>query len=76
MICHGFKGGIGTASRLVHVAGSTFTVGVLVQANHGSRKRLSVLGVPIGEAISERESAAGRAGLARRAGSIIGVVGD
>ncbi len=44
MICHDFKGGIGTASR---VAGD-YTVGVLVQANHGRRERLSVDGVPVG----------------------------
>ncbi|GGT36350.1 P1 family peptidase [Nonomuraea spiralis] len=43
MICHGFKGGIGTASR---VAGG-YTVGVLVQANHGRRDRLTVNGRPI-----------------------------
>jgi D-aminopeptidase len=44
MICHGFKGGIGTASRLA----GTYTVGVLVQANHGRRARLQVNGVPVG----------------------------
>ena len=44
MVCHGFKGGIGTASR----AASGFTVGVLVQANHGRRSRLQVDGVPVG----------------------------
>jgi D-aminopeptidase len=44
MICHGFKGGIGTASRLVDV----YTVGVLVQANHGRRSRLQVSGVSVG----------------------------
>jgi D-aminopeptidase len=44
MICHDFKGGIGTSSR---VAGD-YTVGVLVQANHGRRERLSVDGVPVG----------------------------
>jgi D-aminopeptidase len=44
MICHGFKGGIGTASR---VAGG-YTVGVLVQANHGARRRLVIDGVPVG----------------------------
>ncbi|NUR87062.1 MAG: P1 family peptidase [Nonomuraea sp.] len=43
MICHGFKGGIGTSSR---VAGG-YTVGVLVQANHGRRDRLTVNGRPI-----------------------------
>lgn len=44
MICHGFKGGIGTASRLA----GAHTVGVLVQANHGRRRRLQVNGVPVG----------------------------
>jgi D-aminopeptidase len=44
MICHGFKGGIGTASRLA----GEHVVGVLVQANHGRRSRLSIAGVPVG----------------------------
>ena len=74
MICHGFKGGIGTSSRLVEVAGSIFTVGVLVQANHGSRKRLSILGVPIGELITEREVPPVFPALSEGAGSIIGIV--
>jgi D-aminopeptidase len=39
MICHGFKGGIGTASRVVEDAVGGWTVGVLVQANHGRRER-------------------------------------
>jgi D-aminopeptidase len=47
MICHGFKGGIGTASRVVDEAGGA-TVGVLVQANHGSRQELRVAGYPVG----------------------------
>ena len=47
MICHGFKGGIGTSSRLA----GEWTVGVLVQANHGARSRLEVAGVPVGRAI-------------------------
>jgi D-aminopeptidase len=45
MICHGFKGGIGTASRLT---ADGHVVGVLVQANHGRRERLVVNGVPVG----------------------------
>ena len=45
MVCHDFKGGIGTASR--RRAGD-YTVGVLVQANHGRRERFSVNGVPVG----------------------------
>jgi D-aminopeptidase len=74
MMCHGFKGGIGTSSRLVGVAGSTFTVGVLVQANHGSRKRLSILGVPIGKMITESEVPQPFSSLPEGAGSIIGIV--
>ncbi len=38
MICHEFKGGIGTASRVVSAAGSSYTLGVLVQANYGDRR--------------------------------------
>ena len=41
MVCHGFKGGIGTASRVLAVEDGGYTVGVLVQANHGDRERLS-----------------------------------
>lgn len=51
MNCHEFKGGIGTSSRLVDKAGETFTVGVLVQANHGVRERLRLDGVPVGREI-------------------------
>ncbi len=48
MICHDFKGGIGTASRVVETAGAEYIVGALVQANHGSREDLRVDGVPVG----------------------------
>ncbi len=48
MVCHGFKGGIGTASRVVE---DGWIVGVLVQANHGRRARLRVNGMPVGERI-------------------------
>ena len=48
IICHGFKGGLGTASR---VAADGWTVGVLVQANHGRRERLAVNGLPVGRLI-------------------------
>jgi len=51
MICHEFKGGTGTASRVVQVAGETFTVGTLVQANYGARELLRVDGVPVGREI-------------------------
>ena len=51
MICHGFKGGIGTASRVVGDEHGGYTVGVLVQANHGWRERLTVAGAPVGRVI-------------------------
>jgi D-aminopeptidase len=53
MICHGFKGGTGTASRRVTVAGANYTVGVLVQANHGSRQKLVIAGVPVGKEMAD-----------------------
>ena len=52
MICHDFKGGIGTASRMVETPGGRFTLGALVQANHGDRSLLRMDGVPVGRAIS------------------------
>ncbi len=51
MICHEFKGGIGTSSRLVKALGGSYTIGVLVQTNYGSRSLLRVDGVPVGREI-------------------------
>ncbi|MGY6633419.1 MAG: DmpA family aminopeptidase [Alkalilacustris sp.] len=49
MICYGFKGGTGTASRRVALGDAgEWTVGALVQANHGVRPWLRILGVPVG----------------------------
>ena len=53
MICHGFKGGIGTASRVVDCGEDAFTLGALVQANHGRRGNLTIAGVPVGREISD-----------------------
>jgi L-aminopeptidase/D-esterase-like protein len=53
MICHGFKGGIGTASRVLTREAGAYTVGVLVQCNYGARRELRVAGVPIGEEIAD-----------------------
>ena len=53
MICHGFKGGIGTSSRTLSIKGEEFVVGVLVQANYGSRSSLTIAGVPVGEEITD-----------------------
>jgi D-aminopeptidase len=51
MICHEFKGGLGTASRVLEQASGGYTVGVLVQANHGRRERLTINGAPVGRAL-------------------------
>ena len=51
MVCHGFKGGIGTASRLLSEDNGGFTVGALVQANYGSRSLLTIAGVRVGSLI-------------------------
>jgi D-aminopeptidase len=66
MICHGFKGGIGTSSRLV----DGYVVGVLVQSNYGRRDRFRVDGVPVGELMGNRIPTPQRG----EAGSIIGIV--
>ncbi len=55
MICHEFKGGIGTASRVLREAAGGYAVGVLVQANYGKRSWLRVDGVRVGEAIPVSE---------------------
>jgi D-aminopeptidase len=73
MICHDFKGGIGTASRLVTIGEETFCTGVLVQANYGRRQRLSLGGIPVGRLIPVGEVPAPREGE-QGSGSIIIVI--
>ena len=52
MVCHGFKGGTGTASRALSAAGGpVYTIGALVQCNYGSRSELRMAGIPIGREI-------------------------
>ncbi|MEQ8363217.1 MAG: P1 family peptidase [Cyclobacteriaceae bacterium] len=60
MIVHSFKGGIGTSSRIVETKIGTYTVGVLVQANYGSRNQLTVAGVPVGKEIIDLKPTAGK----------------
>jgi D-aminopeptidase len=55
MICHGFKGGIGTSSRRLDEDAGGWTIGVLVQANHGRRGRLTIDGAPVGSEIPTQE---------------------
>jgi D-aminopeptidase len=56
MICNEFKGGIGTASRVLDAKSSGYTVGVLVQCNYGRRDQLRIAGVPVGKEIPEHPS--------------------
>jgi L-aminopeptidase/D-esterase-like protein len=76
MICYEFKGGIGTASRVVKDASGEYTLGVLVQANFGRRPDLLVAGVPVGREIPEEPAYAALAPKRedRDMGSIIVVV--
>ena len=55
MIAFGFKAGIGTASRLVATPERSYTLGALVQANHGDRQRLSLDGLPVGAILGQDE---------------------
>jgi D-aminopeptidase len=73
MICHGFKGGIGTASRVAEEAGG-HVVGVLVQANHGRREQLRVDGYPVGRVTPTSEVPSPGAFDQEAPGSIIGIV--
>jgi L-aminopeptidase/D-esterase-like protein len=55
MICNEFKGGIGTASRVLDAKYGGYTVGVLVQCNYGWRSQLRIAGIPVGREISEHK---------------------
>jgi L-aminopeptidase/D-esterase-like protein len=90
MICLGFKGGIGTASRQIPKDAGGFTVGVLVQCNFGLREQLRIAGVPVGQeirapepcydttekldSIRARERCPAGAGATSEHGSIIAIV--
>ncbi|MGY3684388.1 D-aminopeptidase [Streptomyces sp. TE33382] len=83
MRCYGFKGGSGTASRMVEYGADRYTVGAFVQANFGARRELVMAGVPVGRALTdpagEAADAAGAVADGERpvppgAGSVIVVV--
>lgn len=59
MVCYGFKGGTGTASRVLTGEDGGYTVGVLVQCNCGRRSQLIIAGVPVGKEIPEGKPQAG-----------------
>jgi D-aminopeptidase len=56
MVCYQFKGGTGTASRRIADPSGELTVGVLVQANFGSRYQLTIAGVPVGREITDHQA--------------------
>jgi D-aminopeptidase len=74
MMCHGFKCGTGTSSRLIDIGDNTYTVGVLVQANYGGRANLSITGAPVGQEITDLLPEYQPAEEANGRGSIIVVV--
>ena len=67
MICYGFKGGSGTASRVLTVANTAVTLGIFVQANFGLTSQLTIAGVPVGRHLAKTHEDPER-------GSIIAVV--
>jgi L-aminopeptidase/D-esterase-like protein len=74
MNCYQFKGGNGTASRLVDYAGTTYTVGVFLQANFGRRAELTLDGVYLGERLQDDNPMRDFFAAPQGAGSVIAVV--
>ena len=74
MVCYGFKGGIGTASRRLEREQGGYTVGVLVQANHGLRRQLLVAGIPVGQEMPPDADRAALEAARGELGSIIIVI--
>lgn len=74
MISYGFKGGIGTASRKLPENQGAYTVGVLVNANHGRRPELVVNGVPVGKLYEPPVQVSGALSPGQSEGSIIVVI--
>ena len=72
MICHYFKGGTGSSSRLVpgfdaRGEPKTYTIAALVQANYGKMKEFRIAGAPVGRILAERAAAAAQADAAKKA---------
>ena len=74
MICNGYKGGIGTASRRLTAKDGGYTVGVLVQCNYGTRDNLRIAGIPVGREIPAPEPYAFMPSDLAEHGSIIVIV--
>lgn len=74
MITHDFKGGVGTASRIVDVCGERYTVGIHVQSNYGKRQHLQLAGVPVGQYMTNDMPSYDQDGQRGETGSIIVIV--
>jgi D-aminopeptidase len=74
MVCNGFKGGIGTASRKIETKDGGYTVGVLVQCNYGTKDNLRIAGIPVGREIAAEAPYASTSFVNDDRGSIIVVV--
>lgn len=74
MNCYQYKGGNGTASRVVNYGGADYTVGVFVQANFGSRAELVIAGVPLGETLAADNPMEEYSVAPPGAGSVIAIV--
>jgi L-aminopeptidase/D-esterase-like protein len=74
MNCYEYKGGSGTASRLVEYGGTAYMVGVFLQANFGARAELTIAGVPLGGALADDNPMALAFSAPPGAGSCIGLV--
>src|SRR3989441_7206999 len=71
MVCNGFKGGIGTASRKLDSKDGGYTVGILVQCNYGTKDNLRIAGIPVGREIGADDPYAGTSFVNDDHGSII-----
>ncbi len=74
MVCNEFKGGIGTSSRKLDAKFGSYTIGVLVQCNYGSRENLRIAGVPVGKEMPQEPAYAAAQFEEVDRGSIIVVV--
>ena len=74
MNCYQFKGGSGTASRVLGYAGTSYTVGAFVQANFGRRAELTLAGVPLGAALADDNPMEEHFSAPPGAGSVIAIV--
>ena len=74
MVCNGFKGGIGTASRKLETKDGGYTVGILVQCNYGTKDNLRIAGIPAGREIASDDPYASTSFVSDDHGSIIVVV--